>query len=352
MQKQHNHAINTDAKSARLSLLALPRAGHRGRYAAFINSICLLNLQRPTNMFLTRASANPHKLMRLMILLMALLSFKVAFSQTQYTGTLGVQTIHLFIQTYGDGVVHGVYMYDKYGSPIIVNGKLSDGTLELLEKGSVNNSEAFIKFQQFDPRAQEVKGEWSAKGSEKRIPINLKREFVIEDGEQIEAAPVEVIQASATKDHYFKTVVVKRKGDFYPQVTGVKVLKKGKNSVLQAINLEAEYRGASNVSVGDYNFDGLEDFSVFEASYAGPNTSSIYLLRNAKTSFYFESGFSGTSLEFDPNAKLIYEHNQCCAGSMGMNATYKVVNNKMKLIQKECYEMNSETGEMKTSRCE
>lgn len=303
-------------------------------------------------MYLTKASGSPQKLMRLIILLMALMSFKIAFSQTQYAGALGVQPIHLFIQTYSDGVVHAVYMYDKYGSPIVVNGKLNGGTLELLEKRSANNSEALIKFENFDRRAQEVKGEWSTKGSEKRIPINLKREFVIEDGEQIDALPVEVIQASATKDHYFKTVVVKRKGDFYPQVTGVKVLKKGKNSVLQTISLEAEYRGASNVSVGDYNFDGLEDFSVFEASYAGPNTSRIYLLRNAKTSLYFESGFSGTSLEFDPNSKLIYEHNQCCAGSMGLNATYKVVNNKMKLIQKECYEINSETGEMKTSRCE
>lgn len=302
-------------------------------------------------MSLTRTNNGPHKFMRLIILLIALMPFQFAFSQTQYKGMLGIQPIHLFMQVYGDGVVHAIYMYDKYGSPIIVNGRLNGGTLELHEEGSANKAAASLKFEHFNPRQQEVKGEWSSKGSEKRIPISLKQEFFIEDGEQIEALPVEVIQAGATKDHYFKTIVMKRKGEFYPRVTGVKVLRKGKNSELQMINLEAEYRGSGNVSVGDYNFDGIEDFSVFEAGYAGSNSSSIYFLYQPKAGLYFKSGFSGTSLEFDPDAKLVYEHNQCCGGRMGMNATYRVVDNKMKLIKKECYEMDFETGDMKTSRC-
>src|SRR3712207_8121262 len=44
------------------------------------------------------------------------------------------------------------------------------------------------------------------------------------------------------------------------------------------------------------SFDGLVDFSVFESSYAGPNTSSIYILAIPNSEKYVVSDFSGTSL--------------------------------------------------------
>ena len=97
-----------------------------------------------------------------------------------------------------------------------------------------------------------------------------------------------------------------------------------------------------NISVGDDNFDGIEDFSVFEISYAGANTSSIYILRNPNSEKYLKSNFSGTSLEFDNDSELIYEHNQCYAGRGYLNATYKVVENKMILIEKKCLENHEE----------
>ncbi|MEJ6600880.1 MAG: hypothetical protein QNL36_12275, partial [Crocinitomicaceae bacterium] len=62
--------------------------------------------------------------------------------------------------------------------------------------------------------------------------------------------------------------------------------------------------------------------------------------------------FSGTSLEFDYDSKLIYEHNQCCAGRGHMNATYEVVNSKMVLIEKKCSEYDDETEDFIETECE
>ncbi len=72
--------------------------------------------------------------------------------------------------------------------------------------------------------------------------------------------------------------------------------------------------GLENITVDDYNFDGIQDFSVFETSYAGPNTSSLYFLYDLKSKKFFKSDFNGVSLEFDMKKKEIFELNQCCAG--------------------------------------
>jgi hypothetical protein len=104
----------------------------------------------------------------------------------------------------------------------------------------------------------------------------------------------------------------------------------------------------------DFNFDGITDFSIFESSYAGPNTSSLYFLYNPKTKKYFESGFSGTSLQFDEKGKRIIETNQCCAGSSVTTAEYKVIKNKMILEKERCFKWNDKKQalvEQKVSKC-
>lgn len=113
--------------------------------------------------------------------------------------------------------------------------------------------------------------------------------------------------------------------------------------------------GLENISIGDFNFDGILDFAVFETSYTGLNTSSLYFLYDPKSGKYIESGFTGVSLEFDNKAKRIYERNQCCAGSQVTTAEYKVVNNKMVLIKEHCYiwdETKQDMVERKLKECE
>jgi hypothetical protein len=90
-------------------------------------------------------------------------------------------------------------------------------------------------------------------------------------------------------------------------------------------------------------------------SYAGPNTSSLYFLYNTKTKKFFNSGFDGSSLEFDAKEKRIYERNQCCAGTVHTSAVYKVVKNKMVLIEQHCFvwdEKKQDLVERKMKDCQ
>lgn len=90
----------------------------------------------------------------------------------------------------------------------------------------------------------------------------------------------------------------------------------------------------------------MPDFSIFESSYAGPNTSSLYFLYNQKTQKYFDSGFTGVSLEFDAKSKRITETNSCCAGSSVVISEYKLVKNKMILTKEKCLKWSEEKQEL------
>lgn len=207
-------------------------------------------------------------------------------------------------------------------------------------------------FDEFQEGKQEIKGKWINSDSSKTYEIVLNKDFDIGYGDNLEWQNRELLQYESTKEHYFKTIITKEKGDFYARISGVNIYQKKTDRLIQTIELDCQLFGIDNVSVGDYNFDGIEDFSVFEASYAGPNTSSIYILRNPNSDQYLKSNFSGTSLEFDNDSKLIYEHNQCCAGRSHMNATYKVVNNEMVLVDKKCLEYDDEKEDFIETNCE
>src|SRR5690606_29636121 len=135
------------------------------------------------------------------------------------------------------------------------------------------------------------------------------------------------------------------------EVKGVRIYEKNTDRLIQDLELDCQFWGLDNISVFDYNFDGMGDFSVFERSYAGPNTSRLYILRDPNSEKYLISEISGTSLEFDIEKKLIYEHNQCCAGSSHMNATYKLNDNKMVLIERRCVEFDNVTEDFVETDC-
>mgnify|MGYP006915287135 FL=1 len=135
----------------------------------------------------------------------------------------------------------------------------------------------------------------------------------------------------------------------------MKIFEKKTDRLIQQIHMDCQLVGLDNISTDDYNFDGLPDFAVFESSYAGPNTSSLYFLYNPVTKKFFNSEFSGTSLEFDKDKKCVYEHNQCCAGTSHTTAVYKVVNNKMVLVEQHCYiwsEKKQDLVERKMKDCQ
>jgi hypothetical protein len=162
----------------------------------------------------------------------------------------------------------------------------------------------------------------------------------------------ELLQTATTKEHYFKLLITPSDDGTYERVSGVKIFEKKTDKLIQQIDLECDWRGIDDLMVNDYNFDGLEDFSVFETSYAGPNSTRIYILRSRDSDNYFISEITGISLEFDPVSKTILERNQCCAGKKIMLARYKLKNDKMVLVEKKCMDYDEVTEEFIDVICE
>ncbi|KQB37114.1 XAC2610-related protein [Flavobacterium aquidurense] len=275
-----------------------------------------------------------------------------SFAQTTYAGFIDKYPIEFVTDIDSDGSGRGIYTYSNYDTPIEISGTLKNKILTFFEKDKADNKTGKMVFENFNSKSKKLEGTWTDLNTKKELKISLTKVFDIDYGDNIEWKNREILQAVSLKGKYFKLIVSKSKGDFYAKVTGVKILEKKTDKVLQQIELECQLWGLNNISTDDYNFDGIEDFSVFEGGTAGPNTTSLYFLYNPKTEKYFESSFSGTSLEFDSKTKRIHEYNQCCAGASQMNAEYKVVNNKMVLIKKSCLELDIKSGELKKVKCD
>ena len=272
-----------------------------------------------------------------------------------YSGFVDRYPIELVTYFSSDKDVRAIYVYSNKNEPIVINGTLIGKKLTLYEKNSNNKNRAILTFNSFDSEKSKQEGIWTDLITNKELKITLNKTFDINDGDSVEWEDREILQPVSLDNKYFKLIVSKKKGEFYPKVTGVKVLEKKTHKLLQKLNVDCELVGLDNISIGDYNFDGLLDFSVFESSYAGPNTSSLYFLYDPKSDKYIESDFSGVSLEFDNTEKRIYERNQCCEGSQITTAVYKVVNNKMVLVEQHCFiwdEKKQDLIEHKMKDCE
>ncbi|HRH40383.1 MAG TPA: hypothetical protein PKY82_01975 [Pyrinomonadaceae bacterium] len=247
------------------------------------------------------------------------------FGQVNYSGFIGEAPVTMVTNIYSDGVGTATYVYDNFDEPIRLEAELVKKKLIFTEKNARNLKRATLTFENFDAGSAELKGVWKDAKTGKTLDIKLKKDFEV-DG----SAERELIQSDSLPDRYFKVVV---SGD---SAVAVKIFEKKTDRLLQKIDLGCQQRGAESISIDDYNFDGIKDFSIFESSYAGPNTSRLYYLYDPAAKKFIESDFTGTSLEFDAKTKTITETNQCCAGASIITATYKVVKNKMVLIKEHC----------------
>ena len=273
------------------------------------------------------------------ILLTLLAAANLFGQQASYSGSIGDSPVTFVTNIYSDGVGTAVYVYDKYDEPIrLDDGKVVKNKLSFTEKDAKKMTRATLTFDNYDGKSAQLKGIWKDAKTGKTLDIKLKKDFETDYGSSEVSG--EFIQGDALPDRYFKVAV---KGD---RAVAVKVFEKKTDRLLQTIDVDTEQRGADGVSVGDFNFDGVQDFSIFESSYAGPNTSSLYYLYDPATKNFFNSEYEGTSLEFDEKKKLITETNQCCAGSSITKAIYKVVKNKMVLVSEQCYKWDEKKGEL------
>jgi len=106
-----------------------------------------------------------------------------------------------------------------------------------------------------------------------------------------------------------------------------------------------------SIEIEDYNFDNYDDFSIFRFFGAGPNTFRDYYLININTCEYFKIIIDGSSLIFDQDKKLVYSHNQCCAGAYQSNSTFKIVNDNLVLIKENCKEYDAEIDDYIEVEC-
>ena len=263
----------------------------------------------------------------------------ISFGQTTYIGFIDKYPIELLINdTNYDGQINAVYCYSNYDEPINLSGNLKTGKLNLFEKDSKEKNTASLKFEDFSMNKDNLEGIWTDLKTEKSLNIKLTKSTDSDFG---------IMQPISFPNKYFRLII-----SGSSSVVGIKIFEKKTDKLLQKFNVDCQFWGLNNINVDDFNFDGIDDFSVFESSYAGPNTSHLYFLYNPKTKKYFESSFSGTSLEFDAVKKQINETNQCCAGSSIMQATYKVVKNNMVLIKTNCLKYDEKKQEHVKVKCD
>lgn len=273
------------------------------------------------------------------ILLTMLAAANLFGQQASYSGVIGYAPVTFVTDIYSDGVGTAVYVYDKYDEPIrLDNGKVVKNKLTFTEKDAKKMTQATLTFDNYDGKAAELKGVWKDAKTGKTLDIKLKKDFETDYGSSEVSG--EFIQGDALPDRYFKVAV---KGD---RATAVKIFEKKTDRLLQTIDVDTQQRGADSVSVGDFNFDGVQDFSLFESSYAGPNTSSLYFLYDPAKKLFVNSGWEGTSFEFDEKTKTISSTNSCCGGTSITTATYRVVKNKLVLVSETCMKYDEKKGDL------
>lgn len=289
--------------------------------------------------------------MKQKITFLFLLATAFASAQINYKGFIDKYPIEFVTDIYSDGQGTAIYAYSNYDTPIVLNAKLSGKTLVFTEKDKSGKETAKLRFENYNTESDQLNGIWKDLNSGKELKISLTKEFDLNSNTGEEWTEREILQSVSMKGKYIKLVISKdTDGSF--GVSGIKVIEKKTDKLIQKIDIGSPNLGLFNVSVGDYNFDGFEEFSVFESSYAGPNTSRVYFLYNPQTGKYFESSFTGTSLEFDSKTKRIVEHNQCCAGRSIERTEYKLVNNKMVFVKKTCFEYDQKIKDYKKLKCD
>lgn len=262
-------------------------------------------------------------------------------AQTTYRGSIGAYPVELAMEIYSDGLATAIYAYDKIDEPIRLSGRLAGGTLLLKEATFEAADTTVLSFPAYVDGSDSLTGTWTNDRMGRHLTIRLAKVFSLSEpatGNQ------EILQDESLNDFYFRQVL-SGTGDNV-RVSGLKIFRKGTDVQLQELSMDCEFMGLSGTTTGDYNFDGYPDISVYEGSYAGANTSSLYFLYDPVKKNFYKSGFTGVSLQFDPVKKRITEVNSCCAGTSVIHTVYKVVRNEMVQTEAHCYKWSDVRGEL------
>jgi hypothetical protein len=207
-----------------------------------------------------------------------------AFSQTSYSGSIDKYPIQLFVSEIVYSSVEAVYSYDKFGTPIAVDGEFEKGTLTLKETNANEEVTAKMVFKNYSADANEITGQWTDQKSGKVLGITLKKNYQVRYLQPY-PAKTEWLQTESTPQYYFKTVNSEKGKEERGRVVALKVFEKKTNKLFQEIAVDCEVRGFNSLWVEDYNKDGIQDFSIFKEQFAGANTSSLYFAKDKTGKF-------------------------------------------------------------------
>lgn len=277
------------------------------------------------------------------ILILLVFINRKGFSQVQYSGVIDEQVFTMVLYKVDGNKIKGYAVNESNFKVSILESEINGEYLMLTEENKDRTTTNLFKLKTVDVGTPMLKGMAYLKSKE-TVDFQLKMDFNLKD--KVVGEVYELIQPQFSEGQYFKTVLKQSVDDNYLRVQGIKVFDKQNQALIQTIDLDCDFRFLDQLDIGDYNFDGISDLSIFEASYVGPNSSYVYVLKNLESDTYEKSQIQGISLEFDPITKTIKERNQCCAGSIVSIATYKLVDSKMKLIKEECFVWNEETEEL------
>lgn len=276
---------------------------------------------------------------RLCFVFALLISSVLANAQYVYKGAVDKYPVEFLIDSYSDADVSAVYAYDRFDKPIRISGRQTDTGLTLIERSFELVDTTTMIFKGGRLGDDSLRGTWFNVRTGKRFEIRLAKTIRLDAADGAGFTDYGILQDAEMDSTYFRLLVSRGAGEG-PGVTGLRLYRKGDDKLLQELRFEAVFLGIGGVTTGDYNFDGHEEFSVFEEGFSGPNTSSMYFLYDPKSRRYFRSEIGGVSLEFDQIRKRIIEVNQCCAGSQVQRIEYKLVGNKMVKTATHCYKWN------------
>lgn len=276
---------------------------------------------------------------RLCFVLVLLMVALCVEAQYVYKGAVDKYPVEFLIDSYSGSDVSAVYAYDRFDKPIRISGHQTDTGLTLIERSFELVDTTTMIFSGGKLGDDSLKGIWFNARTGKRFEIRLAKDSQLDAANGAAFTDYGIIQDAELDSAYFRLLISRKAGEG-PDVTGLRIYRKGDDQLLQELRFEAVFLGLGGVMTGDYNFDGHEEFSVFEEGFSGPNTASIYFLYDPKARRYFRSEIAGISLEFDQVRKRIIEVNQCCAGSQVVRIEYKLVGNKMVQTLSRCYKWN------------
>jgi hypothetical protein len=70
-----------------------------------------------------------------------------------------------------------IYVYDKYDTPITINGNLKNNQLTLIEKDNNDEITATLEFENYNPDNTQLTGKWISKNKQKSLPITLSKKI-------------------------------------------------------------------------------------------------------------------------------------------------------------------------------